>query len=130
MKYLGVYLDNRLTFRDHINYVLEKSNVAIRTLYSMLNRKSRLQRDCKLLLYKVAIRPILTYASPVLNDVAHTHKRKLQIAQNKTLKMILDVHWRTSTDLIHQETGIDMIEDLMNRFTLNFNNSQMATFSG
>lgn len=129
IKYLGVYLDNKLTFRDHISYVLNKSNIAIRTLYSMFNRKSRLHKDCKLLLYKVGIRPIMTYATPILNDMANVHKKRLQVAQNGMIKMILDVPWRTSTELIHQETGMEKIETLMNRLTENFINGQLAVHS-
>lgn len=126
IKYLGVYLDNRITFHDHVNYVLQKTNLAVRTLYSMFNRKSRLKRDCKLLLYKVAIRPIMTYASPILNNMASRHKKRLQVLQNKLIKMMIDVPWRTSTDLIHDETGMEKLAPLMERLTENFNNAQVA----
>lgn len=121
VKYLGVLLDKKLTFRDHTSYILKKSTAAIRTLYSLLNRKSKLMRDCKLLLYKVAIRPIVTYAAPILNMMAKIHKRRLQTSQNKAIKMILDAHWRTSTDQIHDEANIERITDYMNKLTQDFN---------
>lgn len=126
IKYLGVYLDNRITFHDHIFHVLRKVNLAVRTFYSMLNRKSRLNRDCKLLLYKVGLRPMMTYATPIINNMAATYKKKLQVCQNKIMKTILDVPWRTSTNLIHEETDMEMIAPFMDKITEHFQNSQLA----
>ena len=52
--------------------------------------------------------------------MAKCHFNKLQIFQNKALKMILDLPWHTSTTLIHETSEIDMIktyiEYLINRF--------------
>lgn len=126
IKYLGVYLDNKITFNDHTTHVLMKTNLAVRTLYSMLNRKSRLNRDSKILLFKVAIRPIMTYATPILNNMAASHKKRLQVSQNKIIKMILDVPWRTSTNSIHEETGMETITRFMEKLTERFSNGQLA----
>lgn len=78
----------------------------------------------KLLIYKVALRPIFTYAAPVIHNIAHTNKKKLQIMQNKILKMCLDKphHYRT-TDL-HQESGIEFVEDFLKRLKDNFEASR------
>lgn len=122
IKYLGVILDKKLTFKEHTFHILKKSDIAIKALYSLLSRKSRLARDCKLLLYKVAIRPIMTYAAPVFNSMATIHKKRLQIAQNKVLKMILDVPYRTSTDFVHQTTGMAKLSEFMRRLTEDFDN--------
>lgn len=77
LKYLGVVLDKKLTFRSHIQEVLTKAQTTIRILYSLLCRKSKLNETNKLLLYKVGIRPILTYAAPLISTIAKTHKQKL-----------------------------------------------------
>ena len=122
VKYLGIYFDKRITFKKHIDYVIKKAFTAIRILYSMFNRKSRLQQACKVLLYKVAIRPIVTYGAPVFNSMAQTHKKKLQTVQNKILKMILNVPWLTSTVEIHERSQIETVTDFMNRLTTNFEN--------
>ena len=99
-------LDTKLTFKQHINYVIDKANTATKILYSLINRRSRLDINSKLLLYKVAIRPIICYASPIFFHMAHTHHKKLQTLQNKLLRMILNVPWDTSTSEIHIQTNI------------------------
>ncbi|PSN32939.1 hypothetical protein C0J52_25987 [Blattella germanica] len=48
---------------------------AIRTfykLYPLLNRHSPLRTEYYLLIYRLCIRPILTYASPVWNNASNT----------------------------------------------------------
>jgi hypothetical protein len=62
-------------------------------MYPLINRKSSLKTKNKILLYKVGIRPILTYGAPVFSTAAKTHLKKIQTTQNKILKMILNVPW-------------------------------------
>jgi hypothetical protein len=74
----------------------------------------------KLAIYKVAIRPMLTYGAPALRGIADAHLSKMQRFQSRTLKMILDKPWYTSTREIHHSTKTPMIKDHINRLTLNF----------
>lgn len=101
-KYLGVMIDKKVTLKQHIDYVIKKTNVAINTLYPLINRKSKLCLQNKLLIYKVAIRPIFTYACPAFTEIAKTHIKRLQVQQNKVLKMILDTSRYERTDAIHE----------------------------
>lgn len=127
VKYLGVVLDKKLTFKQHIEHSLNKATKASRALYSMLNRRSQLDINNKLLLYKVAIRPILTYASPVFCSAAKSHINKLQMFQNKMLRMILDIRWNPETQRypattsdIHDQAEIETIPEILEKFESNF----------
>lgn len=115
VKYLGLLLDKRMTLQQHIKYVINKTNIAIRMLYSLLNRKSKMSIENKLMIYKVALRPIFTYAAPVIHGAARTNKKKLQILQNKTLRMCLNKPWHYNTEDLHQEAGIEMVDDFLTR---------------
>ena len=42
VKYLGVMLDKKLLFNEHIKYIVHKFNTTIKILYSLINRKSEL----------------------------------------------------------------------------------------
>lgn len=122
IKYLGLTLDRKLKFKDHITNSLTKINAATRILYSLINRKSRLNQNSKILLYKTALRPIITYACPVYSTIAKTHINKLQVCQNKLLKMGLDVPWYTRTSEIHQTSNTETIPEFINKLTNSFNN--------
>ena len=80
IKYLGITLDKYLTYKAHDDEATSKAIWCGRALYPLLNRKSRLSEKNKLLLYKVCMRPLLSYGCP--------YKKRLQIIQNKNLKII------------------------------------------
>ena len=119
-KYLGVVLDKRLTFAKHIDFVTNKSNLCMKSLYSVLNRNSRLNTSSKLLLYKSAIRPILLYAAPSWGDCAATHKKKIQIVQNRFLRMCLNLSPRHPTLETHDLAHSIMISDIIANMTTKF----------
>jgi hypothetical protein len=123
LKYLGVLLDNKLLFRDHIDFCLTKAKAAsFSSLYCILKRNSLASLDSKLRVYKSYIRPIFIYACPVFSNAAKCHINKLQLFQNKILRMILNVRWDDfkSTSQIHNELGIPLIQDFFRKLTDNF----------
>lgn len=67
IKYLGVTFDKILTFRQHIDNVLKRTHTVTKILYSLLCRKSHLNTNNKILLYKACLRPIFTYATPAIS---------------------------------------------------------------
>ncbi|GFY29929.1 RNA-directed DNA polymerase from mobile element jockey [Trichonephila clavipes] len=64
-KYLGVYLDKTLAFRQHITQIRTKFKNATHNCYSLFCRNSKLNRRNKLLIYTLIIKALLTYDSPV-----------------------------------------------------------------
>jgi hypothetical protein len=104
-------LDKRLTFESHISGSLEKASLAFKVLYSFLSGGSRLCVANRLLLYKLCIRPILCYGVECWCDCAATHRRRIQVVQGKQLKIIMDRHSRHSTEALHEEAGVPLIED-------------------
>lgn len=77
----------------------------------------------KLLIYKVALRPIFAYAAPIIHSASHTNKKKLQILQNKTLRMCLNKPWNYRTEDLHHEAGIEMVDDFLQRLKDKFDAS-------
>lgn len=57
----------------------------------------------KILFYKIVLRPILLYASPVWGSAAKTHFKRLQTFQNKTLQAIQKAPWYFSTEHWNQK---------------------------
>ncbi|GFX36948.1 RNA-directed DNA polymerase from mobile element jockey [Trichonephila clavipes] len=88
-KYLGVTLDKKLTFKQHITRIRENFIKKAHTFSHLISRRSKLSRSNKLLIYSSLLRPVITYASPVWSFAAKTHIQKLEVLQNKTLRQIL-----------------------------------------
>lgn len=120
VKYLGLTLDPKLTFGKHIERSLEKSCKLTKSLYCLVNRRSRLHMDKKLLLYKTVFRPTLTYGFPVVFNCARSHKLKLQTKQNKLLKMILNLSPFHPTDEVHQVAKVEMIDEWVSKLMPRF----------
>lgn len=121
VKYLGVTLDQKLRFTDHINDTRARATRCMSALYPLIGRGSLLSIRNKLLLYKTIIRPIITYASPIWCSTAMTNRKHLQILQNKCLKIILKLHWRTPTTEVHERANLKTIADYISDLNNNFN---------
>jgi Reverse transcriptase (RNA-dependent DNA polymerase)/Endonuclease-reverse transcriptase len=123
VKYLGVILDKKLIYSHHIDTSIQKaSSICFGSFYCLLRRKSPVSIDSKLRIYKSYIRPVLTYACPAFSNAAKCHLNKLQLFQNKILRMILNVKWtdfRTTND-IHDDCKIPLIKDFIANTTDKF----------
>jgi hypothetical protein len=111
VKYLGVTLDKRLTWWPHLSTKLQQAYQRLGMLFPILNRKSSLQKNLSLLIYKQVLRPLITYACPVWGNCAQTHLKKLQIFQNKVLRTITNAPWFVRNSSIHKDLKISTIQD-------------------
>ncbi|GBM05420.1 hypothetical protein AVEN_94723-1 [Araneus ventricosus] len=64
-KYLGVILDQRLTYQPHIEYIKKNYTAAEARLYPILNKDSKMSTNNKLLIYKSILRSLISYAVPI-----------------------------------------------------------------
>lgn len=126
-KYLGTMLDKLLTFQTNADYLISKSEKMIKALYPLINRKSKISVDNKLILFKTIFRPTFTYASPIWSNCAKTHLNRIQIHQNKILKIMLGLPRRTPTITLHDDTNLELVQNyvirMRDRFTLNCQNN-------
>lgn len=123
LKYLGLTLDAKLTFKQHIDITVEKASKRIKMLYPLINRKSKLNFKNKLIVYKTILRPTVVYGSPVWGSCAKTHRIKCQLYQNKMLKMILNLPPWHNTDYVHKTCDIHYINDFISICSDKFNRS-------
>lgn len=122
VKYLGVMLDPKFKFKEHVPYVIDKINKTIRLLYPLINRNSKLSIENKKVLFKTIFQAIMYYAAPLWSTSAQCHLKKLQIAQNKLLKMIYNLPWHFSTQSLHTLSEIETVNSRTLRLTTNFIN--------
>jgi hypothetical protein len=120
LTYLGVKFDPKLSFKPNIEYNVKKAQKAVSSLYCLIKKFSRLNQKCKLTLYRSYIRPTMTYACPVFANSAKTHIQKLQIQQNKCLRMVLSAHYRTRIKTLHLEANIPLMTDFIAKLTDKF----------
>ena len=89
-KYLGIIMDKRLNWSNHIKEIVSKANKRCRQLKSMVT-KYNLHQSIAITLYKGLIRPILEYGSEIWGDTCKTNKMKLEAIEQRALTTALGV---------------------------------------
>lgn len=79
----------------------------MRILYPLINHKSTLEMKSSLL--STPLRPLITYACPVWAATSSTKINKIQILQNKFLRICLKASWFMRNRQIQSDTGIPLI---------------------
>lgn len=74
VKYLGLIFDNRLSWVENIKYnMINKARIGMSKTYRLINKKSKLKTNLKLLLYKAIIRLSLSLMQLMLHELGSLH---------------------------------------------------------
>ena len=109
-KHLGLILDSKLDFNEHIDNKINKCNKVIgimKRLSLILSRKSLLT------IYKSFVRPNLDYADIIYDKPFNeSFKRKIEMVQYKAALVITGAIKGTSRDRLYQELGLESLADI------------------
>ncbi|GFT14608.1 RNA-directed DNA polymerase from mobile element jockey [Trichonephila clavipes] len=119
VRYLGLHLDSRLTYKKHIDYLSDKFWGRIALAISLIGRSSPLSLENKVILYKQTLRPILTYGSSIWAAAAPTRIKRIQVIQNKILRIITNAPWYVRNDVIHHDLHMEPIDNYITRVSRN-----------
>jgi hypothetical protein len=109
MNYLGMTIDSKLTWKQHIAKKQKQVNITIKQLNWLLGRKSNLAIENKLLIYKTIIMPIWTYGLELWGCASKSSLSIIQRSQSKILRMIVDAPWYVSNATLHADLGISYV---------------------
>lgn len=87
-KYLGITLDQRLTFKNHVENIIERAEKKLKILKRLSGTKWGTSKQTLTITYKSYILPILTFGQELLICASESTKNKLSIVQNKALRII------------------------------------------
>ena len=86
-KFLGVIFDTKLNFNRHVQYIKTKALKRLPILKCLAGRGCGADRTVLLRIYKTMIRPILDYASQVLDGPDNKAVEALECIQNQCLRI-------------------------------------------
>jgi hypothetical protein len=98
VKYLELNLYEKLTWKSHIKAKRGQLDLKIKNMYWLLNRKSKLSLENKLIIYKHTLKPKWTYGIELLGCSKPSNTKILQSFQSKTLRMISGAPWCFKSD--------------------------------
>jgi len=114
-------IDKRVTLKQHVEYVSIRAHTALRLLYPLISRNSHLDVRSKLLIYKLAIKLIFTYDCLAFETMTKIHLQKLQVLQNKFLRIVLNKTRYEKIKNVDTEAKVPSIEDYVGKLQANFN---------
>ena len=109
-KYLGLILDNKLTWNLHITSLIQKLRQRIRQVKHLVSGQSPTSLHYKRLVYTSLIRPIWQYSCSIWGSASPSQINRIQRIQNRYLRLITGAPWYVRNTTLHADLGIP--EDL------------------
>ncbi|GFU76579.1 RNA-directed DNA polymerase from mobile element jockey [Trichonephila clavipes] len=100
-RYLGLFLDAKLTFAYHIEQTRKKALAVHAMLKRLISRRSKLPIRHKVLLYKSIIRPVMCYGSQIFGSAGMCHLKKLHTLTNSFLRQLVNAPWFVRNEVIY-----------------------------
>ncbi|GFU22890.1 probable RNA-directed DNA polymerase from transposon X-element [Trichonephila clavipes] len=106
VRYLGLFLDAKLTFAYHIEQTRRKALAVHAMLKRLISRRSKLAIRHKVLLYKSIIRPVMCYGSQIFGSAGMCHLKKLHTLTNSFLRQLVNATWFVRNEVIYRDLKI------------------------
>jgi hypothetical protein len=117
VKYLGVYLDEKLSWKYHIDYVAKKLSQLTGVFYH-LSRFIPVELVSQI--YYAYVFPYIKYGIEVYGSCSKTALNIIQVKQSKLLKIVCKRDMRDSSTALHQELKLLNCQSIHELFTLIF----------
>lgn len=111
VKYLGMHLDRKLIWKKHIFTKRKQLGLKLTKMFWLLNRKSKMTIDNKVLIYKTILKPIWTYGIQLWGSASTSNIEIIQRFQSKTLRMIADAPWYVPNFILHRDLQTKTIKE-------------------
>ena len=108
-KLLGVVIDHKLNWKDHISYISDK---IARGLGIIIKARKCFTKTAMLSLYHYFIYPYLIYCNRVWGCACTTHVKPLVTLQKKAIRIISGVKPKTHTDPLFKQMNLLKCEDI------------------
>jgi hypothetical protein len=113
-KCLGIYLDNHLTWKEHIRKKKRKQiDLKIKDMYWLIGRNSMLSLKNKILLYKTIIKLIWTYGVEIWGCASKSNISIIQRSQSKILRMIANAPWYVPNITLHEDLNVPLVNEVI-----------------
>jgi hypothetical protein len=102
-KFLGVFIDDKLNWKQHINYISGKVS---RCIGMLIKSRKLLNKDSLLTLYFSFVYPLLIYCNHVWGSTYATTLYRLDILQKKIIRIIAGTKPRSSSEPLFTELEV------------------------
>ena len=122
VKYLGIYIDELLTWRDHVSHV-HKSLIRYYGIFNHI--KNFINKKVIRQLYFALVYSKIKYGIELYGSCSKEQLHRIQVIQSGLLKIILNLHRRTGTNQLHLNLRLLKVEHIYKMQLLLFINRCM-----
>jgi ribonuclease HI len=105
VKFLGVIFDSKLSWKQHINYIIEKCKKRLNLLRAISGYTWGACKKTLLTIYRALIRSILDYGDVAYSSASKCHLDKLSSIQTEALRLCCGAPKGTSASALQNECG-------------------------
>ena len=117
VKYIGLYMDEKLNWEHHVTETIK----TMTKYFGIFNKiKHSISAKFARQIYFSFVYSHIKYAIEVYGACSENLMNKLQIIQNKLVKLLLKLDWRTSTKYLHKHLNILKVCDIYKVSLLEF----------
>ncbi|KAK3927625.1 RNA-directed DNA polymerase from mobile element jockey [Frankliniella fusca] len=120
IKYLGVTIDNRLDFHQHVRNILTSVNTKTASLIQYVKVQHIISTKTKSILYNTLIRPTITYGLPAWDNILDSTWRTLENIETKWCRMTLHLPRDTRLEELYDSLPFDTLMKTKNKLLLDF----------
>lgn len=126
VKYLGMHLDRRLTWHKHIFTKRKQLGIKFTNMYWLIGRKSQLNLENKLLLYKSILKPVWTYGIQLWGVASNSNIEILQRFQSKVLRCIVNAPWFVPNYVIQRDLNMSSVKEEIQKHSVKYSDRLSA----
>lgn len=117
-KYLGMTLDCKLRWKEHIQTKRMELNLKYNKLNWLLGRKSQLSIPNKIKIYNQILKPVWLYGIQLWACAKNKNIEIIQVFQNKVLRGIVNAPWYFRNSDLHRDLGVPKVADEIKKYAL------------
>ena len=109
-KFLGILIDDRLNWKEHISLICSKLSKCIAIIYKA---KYLLDKDSLVMLYDSLFVPYLSYCSEIWGNTYKTNINCVCVLQKKVLRIVCNVDYQYHSNVLFKELRMLKLFDII-----------------
>jgi hypothetical protein len=105
VKFLGMIIDQSLTWKSHVKYITDKCKKRINLMKSLAGTRWGAGKRSQLTLYRSLIRSVIEYGAVAYDNAAPSHKKQLQSIQTTALRICCGAFKSTAAAALQVDCG-------------------------
>ncbi|XP_076041774.1 uncharacterized protein LOC143025660 [Oratosquilla oratoria] len=118
--YLGIWIDDRLTFKRQANYCIGRVRARVNAMKALARREVGATFSVLRMFYMFAIRTVIDYACLVNVSLSATMMKKIECLQNEAMRIMLGAPRWTLIPNMHLETRLQPLSVRMTQLVTTF----------